>query len=119
MEFEYKKILNILALIVELLTYVIVLPIYSVFFDFGAAICFITVFYKSDRLLNHMLVKLGSISLEIFLLHYPVVIIGSTLFKQIFPRSLMVYLGEMVFLIAISIALAFLWKKRVKKYYLS
>lgn len=109
------RFLAVFALSVEILAYIIVHPVYSVFFDFIAALFFIAVFYQFDKLTNQVLLKLGNISLEIFLLHYPVITIGGTLFKKIFPENLTVYIGEMAVLMAASIIAAILWNKHYGK----
>lgn len=110
-KFANGNIFCIFSLIIELVVYLIVCPVYSVLFDFVAAVIFIVAFYNYDILSNRILVKLGNISLEIFLLHYPIIRIVTGALRQTFPQDGNVYLGEMAALVIVSMAMAVLWNK--------
>lgn len=106
------RILGIIALILQVVAYVQIIPVAPNVVDTLAAVVFIMVFFFDTRsvlLSNKLIVRLGGLSTELFLLHYSIVnLLGPYIIDQ-FPKQDIYLWGEQIILCLLSVFVAWFY----------
>lgn len=119
-EMKHKSMWCILALIGEVISYLIMGSYVPVsFMGTIATSVFIYIFSKAEdtriyeAMSSNLLESAGKISVEIYLLHYPIVALGSIVFKIIFPINTLLTIIEIIFLFIVSLLAAYIYHNRL------
>lgn len=107
---ELPAVWGYVAIILQLVAYLQVLPHGVTTLDTIAIVLFIVIFYfkpKTKVLSCKWVVRLGGISTEIFLLHYPIVVYGAPFLINALPMNIICMLLEQIGLIAVSLIVAY------------
>ncbi len=107
-----KKIWGYFAIAVQIIAYLHIFSEMSSTIDSFATVFFIAIFYFSVSnmfLSGKWILKLGTISTEIFLLHYPIVVFGGPMIIKLFPQNSAVFILEQIGFIFISVLVAYIY----------
>ena len=108
----------IMAFIFDVFAYVVLIPNVTNIVDSCAAIVLISTFYSyrdTDFLSSQCEQRMGNLSLELFLFHYPIIVIGGEGFCRFLPHNGALMIVEMIFLFVLSFVAAIVWEKYISR----
>lgn len=107
------KFWGYLAIVVQMVVYLIIFPEFGTTINSLVIVFFIAVFYFVDSNIlvsGKWIVKLGTISTEIFLLHYPIVVFGGPVIMKMLPDNTLFFVLEQIGIMVTSVLVAIIYQ---------
>lgn len=111
-EWKCPRVLGIIAVILQIVAYVKIVPVVTNVVDTLAVVVFIVVFFFDTRsvlLSNKVIVRLGGLSTELFLLHYSIVNLLGPYLIDYLPKQDIYLWGEQIILCLLSVLVAWFY----------
>lgn len=117
-EIKYEKASLAIAVLINIVAYFVLFPKVTALLDTISVMVIVGVLYfiKDDNLFTkRWMLEGGKKSLELFLMHYPIVTLGGAILKRIFPQTPVFYVIEMLLLFIAVFVVVELYGRIIKR----
>lgn len=117
-EIKFERVWFWVAILINIAAYFVLIPAATALVDTISVVCIIVVLYliKDDNFFTRKwILDGGKKSLEIFLMHYPIVTLGGAVLKRLFPQNAFFYAIEMLLLFVMVFVAVEIYRYILKK----